>query len=125
MNEIEKLQEQNMRILKDKLLKSDLRAGLTYIAKEEREKAMSKLLKRIEKMKIRYLAHAYMVSPDVMRKTRTMQPTEIKEYFRKVKPHGGRGWKWFALHFLVTECYETGWNDAIDSIIKGIRKEKP
>ena len=97
MNEIEKLQEQNMR----------------------------KHLKELERMKIHHLAHSYIVSPEVMRKTRMMPPAEMKKYFGKVKPHGGKGWKWFELHFLVTECYETGWNDAIDSIIRGIKKEKP
>jgi hypothetical protein len=82
-----------------------------------------KLLKALERMKIHYLAHSYIVSPIIMRKTKTMPLTEIKKYFKKVKSHSGKGWKWHDLHFLVTECYETGWNDAIDSIIKGLKND--
>lgn len=80
-----------------------------------------KHLDSLERMKIHYLAHKYMVSPEVARKTRMMSPMECRKYFEKVKPHCGKGWKWFELHFLVMETYETGWNDAVDSIIKGLK----
>jgi hypothetical protein len=76
-------------------------------------------LKALENYKLHYLAHKFMVSPSIAKKINTM---EAMEAFRKVKPHGRNGWNYIELHFLYSEAYHEGWNNAIEGIIKGLKK---